>query len=347
MTLTAEVTQFMEVLLETLETCHPPSLIAELEGMEISNQSDVSDLKNSSSISSEFVPLDPVASILSDLGDAPEDLEVNFSDPLEDQDSEDDDEDETLATLASLQSVNNLSVKLGDRPLTPPHSPVKKEQNRPLTPLQSPVKKEQEGPLSPPLSPIKEEDEDDEEEGSDEEDAEEELEKQLEDLDEILGDLDTQSEETKEDNNWITPTIENKAQLEKDPIARSKLELQEELSQEPIPFYSLRKYRISLEEVRGKAPFTARFSLDDQQDECHMSDIEEEAAKYMRHDTTFECPHCLVKFDNELEVYEHSCSGTKKAERPSDAFRFGCICLVCNTFVFGYVSLYFSLKVLQ
>ena len=97
----------------------------------------------------------------------------------------------------------------------------------------------------------------------------------------------------------------------------------------------MRKYRISLEEVRGKAPFTARFSLDDQQDECHMSDIEEEAAKYMRHDTTFECPHCLAKFDNELEVYEHPCSGTKKAERPSDTFRFGCICLVCNTFVFG------------
>ena len=70
--------------------------------------------------SSEFVPLDPVATILSDLGESPEDLEVNFSDPLEDQES-DDDEDETLAALASLQSVNNLSVSLGDRPLTPPH----------------------------------------------------------------------------------------------------------------------------------------------------------------------------------------------------------------------------------
>ena len=57
------------------------------------------------------------------------------------------------------------------------------------------------------------------------------------DLDEILGDLDTQSNETKDDKNWITPTVENKAQLEKDPIARSKLERQEELSQEPIPFY--------------------------------------------------------------------------------------------------------------
>ena len=71
-------------------------------------------------VSSEFVPLDPVATILSDLGESPEDLEVNFSDPLEDQGS-DDDEDETLAALASLQSVNNLSVSLGDRPLTPPH----------------------------------------------------------------------------------------------------------------------------------------------------------------------------------------------------------------------------------
>ena len=71
--------------------------------------------------SSEFVPLDPVATILSDLGESPEDLEVNFSDPLEDQESDDDDEDETLAALASLQSVNNLSVSLGDRPLTPPH----------------------------------------------------------------------------------------------------------------------------------------------------------------------------------------------------------------------------------
>ena len=71
-------------------------------------------------VSSEFVPLDPVATILSDLGESPEDLEVNFSDPLEDQES-DDDEDETLAALASLQSVNNLSVSLGDRPLTPPH----------------------------------------------------------------------------------------------------------------------------------------------------------------------------------------------------------------------------------
>ena len=57
------------------------------------------------------------------------------------------------------------------------------------------------------------------------------------DLDEILGDLDTQSEEIKEDKNWITPTVENKAQLEKDPVARSKLDLQEEQSQEPIPFY--------------------------------------------------------------------------------------------------------------
>ena len=71
-------------------------------------------------VSSEFVPLDPVATILSDLGESPEDLEVNFSDTLEDQES-DDDEDETLAALASLQSVNNLSVSLGDRPLTPPH----------------------------------------------------------------------------------------------------------------------------------------------------------------------------------------------------------------------------------
>ena len=74
-------------------------------------------------VSSEFVPLDPVATILSDLGESPEDLEVNFSDPLEDQGS-DDDEDETLAALASLQSVNNLSVSLGDRPLTPPHRSV-------------------------------------------------------------------------------------------------------------------------------------------------------------------------------------------------------------------------------
>ena len=57
------------------------------------------------------------------------------------------------------------------------------------------------------------------------------------DLDEILGDLDTQSEDIKEDKNWITPTVENKAQLEKDPVARSKLDLQEEQSQEPIPFY--------------------------------------------------------------------------------------------------------------
>ena len=125
---------------------------------------------------SEFVPLDPVATILSDLGDAPEDLEVNFSDPLEDQESEDD--GETWATLESLQSVNNLSVKLGDRPLTPPNSPVKKEQDRALTPLQSPVKKEQGGPLSPPLSPIKEED--DEEQDSEDDSDEEELEKQLE-----------------------------------------------------------------------------------------------------------------------------------------------------------------------
>ena len=52
-----------------------------------------------------------------------------------------------------------------------------------------------------------------------------------------MGDLDTQSEEIKEDENWITPTVENKAQLEKDPVARSKLDLQEEQSQEPIPFY--------------------------------------------------------------------------------------------------------------
>ena len=39
MTLTAEVTQFMEVLMESLETCPAPSLIPELEDMEISDKS--------------------------------------------------------------------------------------------------------------------------------------------------------------------------------------------------------------------------------------------------------------------------------------------------------------------